>query len=173
MYIIIVILHGIEDSNINRGFGKNYSHSTISLECITDSSCPTWRCQCRENHHDIILCKDESNISGVLDCNCVTYDEVTGSTFVGGCFYNCVKNNYIDRIYHILLRKSTELVNQSVCSWFNRKELLCGECEDGFSPFVLSYNFSYVNCTDGYKNWWKFSFKLIVFAPVIFFYLST
>ena len=36
MYIIIVILHGIDDSNINRGFGKNYSHITISLECIAD-----------------------------------------------------------------------------------------------------------------------------------------
>ena len=171
----VYVLHGIDDSNINRGFGKNYSHGTFSLECTADSSCPTWnycssgRCQCGENHHDIILCKDESNISGVLDCNCVTYDEATGSTFVGECFYNCVNYINIDRIYHILPRKPTELVNHSVCSWFNRKGLLCGECEDGFSPFVLSYNFSCVNCTDGYKNWWKFS--LIVFAPVTFFYL--
>ena len=171
------ILHSIEDSNVNRGFGENYSHSANSLKCTTDSSCPTWnycssgRCQCGENHHDIIHCKDdiESSISGVLDCNCVTYDEATGSTFVGECFYNCVNNINIDRVYHILPRKPIELVNHSVCSWFNRKGLLCGECEDGFSPFVLSYNFSCVNCTDGYKNWWKFS--LIVFAPVTFFYL--
>ena len=176
--IIVLVssnVYGIDDSNINRGFGKNYSHGTFSLECTADSSCPTWnycssgRCQCRENHDDIILCKDESSISGVLDCNCVTYDEVTGSTFVGECFYNCVHHINMDRIYHILPRKPTELVNHSVCSWFNRKGLLCGECEDGFSPFVLSYNFSCVNCTDGYKNWWKFS--LIVFAPVTFFYL--
>ena len=66
--IILVSSNGIEDSNINRDFGENYSHSAISLECTTDSSCPTWnycssgRCQCGENHHDIILCKDESNI---------------------------------------------------------------------------------------------------------------
>ena len=172
----VYVLQGIDDSNINHGSGENYSHVTVSLECTADSSCPTWNycssghCQCGENHHDIILCKDESNISesGVLDCYCVTYDEATGSTFVGECFYYCVNNyhRHIDRVYHILPRKPMELVNHSVCSWFNRKGLLCGECEDGFSPFVLSYNFSCVNCTD---DWWKFS--LIVFAPVTFFYL--
>ena len=172
----VYVLHSIDNSN---GSGENYSHVTVSLECTTDSSCPTWNycssghCQCGENHHDNILCKDESNISesGVLDCNCVTYDEATGSTFVGECFYYCMNNFniHIDRVYHILPRKPMELVNHSVCNWFNRKGLLCGECEDGFSPFVLSYNFSCVNCTDGYKNWWKFS--VIAFAPVTCFYL--
>ena len=99
----------------------------------------------------------------------VTYDKDTGSTFVGACFYNCVNNVNTDRVYHILPGKPIELVNNSACSWFNRKGLLCGECEDGFSPFVLSYNLSCVNCTDGYKNWWKLA--VIGFAPLTFFYL--
>ena len=103
----------------------------------------------------------------------MTYDEATGSTFVGECFYNCVNNInihvHVDRIYHNLPRQLTELVNHSVCSWFNMKGLLCGECDDGFNPFILSYNFSCVNCTDGYKNWWTSS--VIAFAPVTFFYL--
>ena len=104
----VYVLHGIDDSNINHGSGENYSHVTVSLECTADSSCPMWNycssghCQCGENHHDIILCKDESNISesGILDCNCVTYDEATGSTFVGECFYYCMNNFniHIDRV---------------------------------------------------------------------------
>ena len=110
----VYVLHGIDDSNINRGSGENYSLSTVSLECTADSSCPTW--------------------------------------------------NYCSsgRCHRSSLPHFSE--NHSVCNWFNRKGLLCGECEDGFSPFVLSYNFSFVNCTDGYKNWWKFS--VIAFAPV-------
>ena len=99
----------------------------------------------------------------------MTCDKHTGSTFVGACFYNCVNYNNTDRVYHILPGKPIELVNNSACSWFNRKGLLCGECEDDFSPFVLSYNLSCVNCTDGYKNWWKFA--VIGFVPLTFFYL--
>jgi hypothetical protein len=170
------VIHGNEDMYVNEDISDFGPHNDTSSECTVGSSCPTWSycssgsCRCGENHHDIIHCKDESNImSGVLDCNCVTYDEATGSTFVGACFYNCVNNIKMDRVYHILPRKPTELMNDSVCNWFNRKGLLCGDCEDGFSPFVLSYNISCVNCTDGYKNWWKFS--VIAFAPVTFFYL--
>ena len=32
-----------------------------------------------------------------------------------------------------------------------------GECENGSSPFVLSYNLSCIECPNGHKNWWKFA----------------
>ena len=78
----------------------------------------------------------------VLDCNCVTYDEATGFTFAGVCFYNCMNNAVnADRVYHILPKKAFDLnCSQSACSWFNRKGLLCGEYDKGFSPFVISYD---------------------------------
>ena len=103
----------------------NASHSII-MKCTDDSSCPTWNycsssgiCQCGEKHHGVIQCRnDERKISTVLDCNCVTYDEDTGSPLLA-------------------------------------QGLLCGECEDGFSPYVLSHNLSCVECPDGHKNWWK------------------
>ena len=60
------------------------------------------------------------------------------------------------------------LINGSVCANFNRAGLLCGNCEDGYSPLVLSNNLSYVKCPDGHKNWWKFI--LAGFVPFTFFY---
>ena len=61
------------------------------------------------------------------------------------------------------------LINKTVCSYFHRTGLLCGDCEEGHSPFVLSYNLSCVKCPDGHKNWWKFI--LIGFLPLTFFYI--
>ena len=147
--------------------------------CSNDSTCPTWficnsdkNCQCGNGHNDVIVCDNENLISTVLDCHCMTYDEESGSTFVGSCFYNC--NNYIsvkdkDIVYHQLPKKPEMLINRSVCSYYHRTGLLCGDCEDGHSPFVLSYNLSCVECPDGHKNWWKFI--LVGFMPLTFFYL--
>ena len=72
-----------------------------------------------------IQCNNKSIISAVMDYNCVTYDEDTGSTFVGPCFYNCINSIDTDQVYHnILPENPNELVNDSVCNWLNRKGLL-------------------------------------------------
>ena len=61
------------------------------------------------------------------------------------------------------------LLNFSVCRYFNRAGLLCGDCEEGYSPLVLSYNLSCVKCPNGNKNWWKFILTGLV--PLTFFYI--
>ncbi len=43
------------------------------------------------------------------------------------------------------------LINHSVRTHFHRTGLLCGDCEEGHSPFVLSYSLSCTKSTDGYK----------------------
>ena len=148
------------------------------IQCTKDHTCPTWFfcnsyniCQCENDHDGIIACDDKKLTSEVLDCHCVTYDEDTRSTFAGSCFYNCENHHSKtknDLVYYTLPRKPEMLVNKSICSYFNRKGLLCGDCEDGHSPLVLSYNLSCVKCPDGHKNWWKFI--LIAFVPLTFFY---
>ena len=167
----LYVLHGGKS-----GLDDITDSQRIVMKCTDDSSCPTWNycssgsCQCGEKHQDIILCNGDSNFTAVLDCNYVTFDEDTGSTFVGTCFYNCMNNKINgDVIYHALPKEPNKLVNSSVCRRFNRKGLLCGECENGFSPFVLSYNLSCVKCPDGHKNWWKFF--MIGFVPLTFFCL--
>ena len=61
------------------------------------------------------------------------------------------------------------LLNNSACIPFHQTGLLCGDCEEGYSPLVLSYNLSCVECPNGHKNWWKFG--LVAFIPLTFFYI--
>ena len=150
------------------------SHEKTHNHCNNNSNCPTWficntqnRCQCGDGHNNAVVCDKFS--SAVLDCHCVTYDEAKGETFLGSCYYNCENiHRKNDTVYKRLPHKPQLLLNRSVCSVFNRKGLLCGDCEDGYSPLVLSYNLSCVKCPDGHKNWWKFIFA--AFVPLTFFY---
>ena len=145
--------------------------------CSNHSMCPTWficgsdkNCQCGNRHGGTIACDNKRLIAGVLDGNCVTYDETSQSTFIGSCFYNCVNlKNHKDFIYNHLPVKPELLINKSACTRFHRAGLLCGNCEEGYSPFVLSYNLSCVRCPDGHKYWWNFI--LAGLMPLTFFYL--
>ena len=141
-------------------------------KCSDDSMCPTWftctsrkSCHCRDQHiKGIIECDNDRQISLVLDHYCVTYDDETNSTYVGSCSYN----GHSNASYKILPDNPKQLINDSDCIQFRRTGLLCGNCEEGYSPFVLSYNLSCIRCPDGHKNWWKF--VLSGFVPLTFFY---
>ena len=147
--------------------------------CSNGSTCPTWftcnrqnsNCQCGDGHRGVVACDDKTMVSAVLDCHCVTYEKETESTFTGKCFYNCENHHSKkknDLVYYTLPKNPEILSNTSVCTYFNRIGILCGDCEEGHSPFVLSYNLSCVKCPDGHKNWWKFIF--VAFVPLTFFY---
>ena len=161
------------------------NRSEVKISCMktqchkrfsNTSACPTWficddhnRCKCGDGHNDAVVCDENKFMSAVLDCHCVTYDGDTNTTSLGACFYNCENYNFIeDKVYHKLPATLEMLINQSACTRFHRKGLLCGDCEDGHSPLVLSYNLSCVECPDAHKNWWKFI--LVAFVPLTFFY---
>ena len=116
----------------------------------------TKTCQCGDSHQGKIACNDNSQISAILECNCVTYDGE--NSFLGSCFYNCeshygalkLKHNMA---YQQLPEKTKILLNLSICTSFHRIGRLCGDCEEGHKPLVLSYNLSCVRCPDGNKNW--------------------
>ena len=147
--------------------------------CSNGSVCPTWfvcnsqnSCQCGAEHNQAVVCDIANKKSAILDCYCATYDRNSAATYLGQCFYNCQNYNpekKMDYVYSKLPQKPEELPNKSACSHFHRTGLLCGDCEEGYSPFVLSYNLSCVKCPDGHKNWWRFI--LVGFVPLTFFYL--
>ena len=152
------------------------------INCSNESVCPTWftcasdnRCQCENSEDNGIICDNEKQLSALSLCYCVTYDKDTGSTYTGKCFYNCkhfeindtIKNDS-RYIYHYLPRDPEKLLNDSACTHFHRRGLLCGDCEEGHSPIVLSYNLSCIPCKNGQKNWWKFI--LAGFIPLTLFY---
>ena len=156
----------------------NSAINVESMNCSNDSTCPTWfmcnsdkKCTCDKGKTDAVICDNEKMVSAMLDCHCVTYDAQSRSTFAGSCFYNCEDSNPAAQhdIFQKLPRKREKLINKSACTKFHRTGLLCGDCEEGYSPFVLSYNLSCVECPDGHKNWWKFI--LAGFVPLTFFYI--
>ena len=143
--------------------------------CSHDSECPTWftcnsssTCQCGNKQDHAIACEDKLQSSAILDCYCVTYDNESRSTYLGMCFYNCNNHKKTGTVYQRLPASAEMLINGSVCTDFNRADLLCGNCQDGYSPFVLSYNLSCIKCPNGNQNWWKFI--LAGFGPLTFFY---
>ena len=87
------------------------------------------------------------------------------SAYIGSCSYNCHNN----ASYKILPDNPKQLINNSVCTQFHRTGLLCGNCEEGYSPFVLSYNLSCVRCPDGHKNWLKFILAGFVLLTIFYF----
>ena len=173
---VILIVVATSELHYHKETHTRYGRETY---CTNDSTCPTWftcnsqtkSCQCAKRNTDIIACYNKTSTSAVLDCNCVTYDNDTRSTFAGACFYNC-ENHHSKRkndlVYYTLPKNPEMLLNKSACTYFHRTGLLCGDCEDGHSPLVLSYNLSCVKCPDGHKNWWKFI--LVAFVPLTFFY---
>ena len=153
--------------------------SSKSIQCSNDSTCPTWftcntqnDCECKNGQYDMITCNNKKHTAAVLICHCVTYDANSSLTFAGSCFYNCEfrnKDKGNNDVYNILPKQPSILLNNSACTPFHRTGLLCGDCETGYSPLVLSYNLSCVECPDGHKNWWKFS--LVGLGPLTIFYI--
>ena len=173
-YTLVSLLFIVFFSLPSLGERINRSYIIQNNNCSYDSECPTWftcnsssMCQCGNKQDHAITCDDKVQRSAVLDCYCVTYDNESGSTYLGLCFYNC--DNYkISTVYQPLPTNAEMLINGSVCTDFNRAGLLCGNCQNGYSPFVLSYNLSCVKCPNGNQNWWKFI--LAGFGPLTFFY---
>ena len=55
-----------------------------------------------------------------------------------------------------------------MCGRLNRTGRLCGQCSDGYSPLVYSYDMQCVNCTNSEYNWLKFT--TIAFFPLTVLY---
>ena len=100
------------------------------------------------------------------------YNKESNSTQAGLCLYNCNSDHQWtmkDTVYHLLPMNPAKDLNSAMCGRFNRTGVLCGQCNKGLYPFVLSYNFTCVDCPEGHKNWWKFI--LAGFVPLTFFYI--
>ena len=174
--IILLVTCSFVSTALANEYYCNFTRESNNYYCTDDLSCPTWfscntetnKCQCGKTHHGMIRCHDRLGTAAVSNCHCVTYDQ---DTQVGSCYYNCentVHRTMYDRVYHHLPLNSTTGLNTFMCGRFKRTGTLCGRCKDGHSPFVLSYNFTCVECPDGHKNWWKFI--LAGFVPLTFFY---
>ena len=149
---LIVLLSQLSQSANSSFYADKYQEEYLS--CRTDEACPTWfvcnsenNCQCGDTHDNAVACDDKLKESAVLDCNCVTYDKQSQATYSGLYFYNCQNRNpeKIMDYVHSRLPQNPEELNKSACAHFHRTGLLCGNCEEEHSPFVLSYSFSSIS----------------------------
>ena len=176
--VLLLMLVVASATSQSRTYNHNIAEQSSSknTQCSNDNACPTWftcnsqnRCECKNRQYDMIICNNNYHLSAVLASNCVTYDAKSNATFAGSCFYNYDFHRKENNIYTILPNQPSVLLNNSACTLFHRAGLLCGDCEEGYNPLVLSYDLSCVECPDGHKNWWKFA--LAGFVPLTFFYL--
>ena len=158
---------------------KQYNEvaSTLNLQ-DTNQTCPqTWyynnneKCDCGENLGGRVYCNSTLNILGILDCYCMTYDELMEDIIVGSCIYNCFNasnHTYHNVLYHRIPNNKSEL-NEAMCGHFNRAGQLCGHCEKGFVPQLYSYDLTCIQCSDAHYH--LPMYIVVAFLPLTLFLL--
>ena len=132
--------------------------------CINES------CKYGQISGDPLGCMNDGHVS-LLDCHCMTYAE-HDKVEVGMCIFNCMHMNHenesiADQVYQ-KVPNNISLLNDLVCSKFNRQGTLCGQCKNGTFPLVYSFNLTCVSCPETAANLVKYI--SVAFIPLTLFY---
>ena len=143
--------------------------------------CPTWMfhnlstpnqtCHCGSSLNHTVSCNSTTKQIRLLDSYCMTHDQYTGAV-VGECLLGCYYRSLTDNsdTIHYKVPSNISQLNDMMCGPFNRTGQLCGQCKEGLSPTVYSYNFNCKNCTESQvKNW--MTYIAVAFLPLTLFYL--
>ena len=116
----------------------------------------------------IIAANDKCSPVKVLECYCITSesDVENGSLQhmnFGKCFYGCfVKTAYYKT-------KFGEQFDNAICTQFNRKGILCGQCKDGYGPAAYSFSLECVKCGNS-THWTRVPlYVLVAYGPLTVF----
>ena len=138
------------------------------------STCPIWTfpspsgndCVCGDSLINIIICNPETLAIQLLVkffCFILNDDNGVNTTLLGTCPYGDLQTQ--PRI----LSMSQIYEDSSLCSFYNRKGQLCGECAQNYSLPGYSYYLGCVKCNN-YNNGW-IKFIVAAFLPLTFFYI--
>ena len=137
-------------------------------QCGEDKLCPPGlfcnesSCVCAKGYpRDLVKCNGNSLLA--LDCVCVTLEEKTNSTFVGGCVFNCGMTHK-NALY--TPHEHSDQVNQ-FCTQKGRTGTLCGECLPYHYPLAYSFSFDCIECHNIRWNW--FRYVMAAFIPLTLF----
>ena len=146
----------------------------------SNSTCPPWfvhsddvnnssTCTCGNTLGGVVKCNSSLQESFILIFYCVTHDKHLG-TVTGICIYNqwYIADTMHSSINYRLPQSISEL-NNAMCGRLNRTGRLCGQCRDGFSPPVYSYDLWCVECSHTHYNWLKYI--LAAFLPLTMFFI--
>ena len=142
------------------------------------STCPPWfffngtDCECGNDVSGVVYCNPDMNLTFLLDCYCMTYDNITDEIVLGSCIYNCFnssKNAILPCSMYHLLPQNVDDLNDVMCKHFNRHGQLCSRCNQGCFIPAYSYSLHCIHCTYSRFDWIKY----IVFAlgPLTLFFV--
>ena len=149
---------------------------------INGESCPTWHLW--NNRTNKCVCKD---IDAIVKCNpattevalmygyCMTYDNDTGTTHVGKCFYTLFDRH--NESWYTHLPRNPVYLN-AICGQWSRRDYLCSQCMQGYGLSVANLYMRCVECSMSEGVGWLIFFLLqlipvtIMFALIIVFRLS-
>ena len=137
---------------------------TNTFTVCADSSdlpiCPTWtylspsgnECICGSDLDHVVLCNSETltvRLTIKLFCFMLLNSNGVNMTLLGTCPYGGTEK--IPRNFSMLHEDSM------LCSFYNRKGQLCGECADNYNTLPAnSYYLGCVKCKDYNNGWIKF-----------------
>ena len=145
---------------------------------IGEQECPTWfvpqsnqtgGCKCGVQTFLSLVavkCNEDSNQTMLHSGFCMTYNESTDVTVVGGCPYNSHKIDY-QQLY-VNLPQNVSHLNEFMCGGMNRTGPLCSHCQEGLGIPMFSYTLHCLHCLNRLSGWLLYIF-LVVFPTTIFF----
>ena len=145
---------------------------------VDQSQCPTWFvpqvingtsvCECSTSvHGQPLKCHQSSNSIQMHNGNCMTYDE-SNDTVLGACPYSYYAYERHGSHGWINIPQNVSDLNEFMCGGLNRTGLLCGKCQLGLGPVVLSNTLKCMKCLDNGLGWLLYVF-LATFPSTIFF----
>ena len=155
---------------------RRSSNTTAEPYASPQTNCPTWflpapngTCKCGDNVHDTVRCNDSTKEVRILDCYCMTYNNLTGPV-VGPCIYNCIHHHSKKsmKLYFPVTPILEQLTNK-MCGHLNRQGQLCGKCAETFWPLVYSYHLKCKQCSSSLLNWLEYI--LLAFLPLTVFFI--
>ena len=149
----------------------------LVLPAVSDSdyTCPTWfhfsnstqKCECKL-HVGGVWCLGLEYVQ-IVYSSCATFSGQEGVFYAGRCPYS-YKFNHSNGMYSVL-PSDPDLLNEAMCGPYNRKGLLCGECIDGYGPWVYTLNKKCVDCSKFSMSSATCLYLLVEFVPILLFFL--
>ena len=150
----------------------------LTVMCADSSedlySCPVWtypspsgkECICGDDLKEVIICNPKTlTIQLIMKffCFMLNNDNGVNTTLLGTCPYG--DSQLLSRTFSM----SQIYEDSSLCSFYNRKGQLCGECAENYTLPGYSYYLGCVKCNN-YNNGW-IKFIVAAFLPLTIFYI--
>ena len=130
-----------------------------------NQACSPWfffngtNCECEDDVNGVVYCNPDMNSTFLLNCYCMTYDNITDNVVLGQCLYNRFnysKDASLPRSMYHLLPQNVDDLNDAMCKHFNRHGQLCSRCNPGYSIPAHSYSLHCIHCTYRRYDWIKY-----------------